>query len=75
MDQPVGDVPTDTVAALNRPHPLSKHAPSIQHLAIADLVGAVLSGRQCLTAPVDNFDRGGAFVRIHSDNDCHRHPP
>ena len=38
VDQPVGDMPADAIAALHRPHPVTEPAPRCQHLGITKLI-------------------------------------
>jgi hypothetical protein len=75
MDQPVRDVPADTVTALHCPYPVGEPAPGRQHLGVAGLIGAEFTGPDLVASIVDNFDRGRSFVRVHANDDRHALSP
>jgi hypothetical protein len=62
VDQPVGDMPADAVAALQRPRPVAESAPGYQHLGISDLIRAEFPGRDPVAEFVDHFNRGRPFA-------------
>lgn len=72
VDQAVGEVAADAVAALDCPDPIGESFCSGEHLLISGGVGGVSAGGQDTTGGVDGFDGGRAFVWIHSDDDGHR---
>ncbi len=74
VDQAVGEVAADAVAALDCPDPIGESFCSGEHLLISGGVGVggVSAGGQDVTGGVDGFDGGRAFVWIHSDDDGHR---
>ena len=74
VDQAMGDVLTDVVAAFHRPTPVVEPAACCEHRGVTGLVGAVAAHRDHLAAFVDHLDSGGALVRIHPDDRCHGFP-
>jgi hypothetical protein len=72
VDQPVGEVLADAVAALDRPQPIRIPAARLEHRGVPALVRAVPADRQHVAAVVDHLDRGRTLVWIHSDD--HAHP-
>ena len=75
VDQAVGDVFADAVAALDRPDPFGKDPAGLQHLGVATVAGVIRTGRQHVSALVDHLDRRRSLVRVHTDDHCHRIPP
>jgi hypothetical protein len=69
-DQPLGQVPADTVSALYRPQPLREPAAHSEHLPVAVLVSAEPARGQHGLALVDNLNRRRPLVRIHADDDA-----
>jgi hypothetical protein len=85
--QPLGDMPTDALAALDRPRPLRPPARVIQHRREAGLVGGEPAVPDDLLAGGHDLDRDRALVRVHPDHHwcaavvvtflalAHREPP
>ncbi|WUV43188.1 hypothetical protein OG563_28635 [Nocardia vinacea] len=74
VDQTVRQVSADTIATLDRPHPLGETLCRSNHFAVSGGVCAVPAGGQDLPVTVDDFDGGRAFVQVHPDDDRHRFP-
>jgi hypothetical protein len=75
VDQAVGDVLADAVAALDRPHAFRKSTTCPQHLGVATVAGVLRTRREHVSALVDHLDRRRSLVRVHTDDHCHRIPP
>lgn len=67
-EQALGEVLTDPVAALHRPHPIREPATDDEHVPIAGGVGGEPALAENTLRSVEYFDGGGPFVRIHAKN-------
>jgi hypothetical protein len=72
-DQPLGDMPADAAASFDGPESVSVLAAGGQHGLVTVAVGAEPAVTDNLLVVVDDLDRGGTLVRVHTDDDL-RHP-
>ncbi|MGW0246272.1 hypothetical protein ACWDYH_06480 [Nocardia goodfellowii] len=62
MEQAVGDMSADAVAAFDRPDSVIESLCGGEHFGVAGVVGDVSAGGQHAAGGVDGFDGGCAFV-------------
>lgn len=67
-NQPLGQVLTDPVAALHRPHPIREPATDGEHVPITGRVGGEPSLTENTFGAVKRLDGGGPLLRIHANN-------
>ena len=68
-EQPVGDVPADALAALDRPDPLRPRRDECQHRLVALDGGVEPATTDDGLVGDHHLDRDAAFVRVHPDHD------
>lgn len=67
-EQPVGDVPADALAALDRPDPVRLLAGVLPHRRVAVAVGVEPAAADDGLVAGHDLDRGRALVRVHPDD-------
>jgi hypothetical protein len=68
-DQALGDVAADAAASFDGPETVGVLAAGGQHGLVAVAVGGEPASTDGLFSVVDDLDRGGTLVRVHTDDD------